>query len=130
MGPSHTRKKGRKYRYYVSSCLLQGRKELAGSINRIPAAEVESTIATALRKRITRRSNKRDDELIRSLVERVDVHTDKLIVSTKRHTGSKIPSKIHIAWKKSPSKRRRRSCCHQLRAKNRFSPSAATRAIG
>ena len=107
MGPTHTRKKGRKYRYYISSCLLQGRKELAGSIHRIPAAEVESTIAAALRKRMTDRSDQRDDELIRSLVERVDVRTDKLIVSTKRHTASKIHSKIHITWKKPPLKRRR-----------------------
>ena len=42
MGPSHTRKKGRKYRYYVSSCLLQGRKELAGSINRIPQPKLKA----------------------------------------------------------------------------------------
>jgi len=53
------------------------------------------------------RSDQRDDELIRTLVERVDVCTGKLIVSTKRHTASKIPSKIHITWKKPPSKRRR-----------------------
>jgi site-specific DNA recombinase len=107
MGPSHTRKNGRKYRYYMSSCLAQGRKELAGSIHRIPAAEVENTVAAALRKRMTGGPDQRDDELIRTLVERVDVHTDKLTVSTKRHTASKIPSKIHIAWKKTPSKRRR-----------------------
>ena len=107
MGPSHTRKKGRKYRYYISSCLLQGRKELAGSVHRIPAAEVESTVAAALRKRMTGRSDQRDDELIRSLVEWVDVRTSELIVSTKRHTASRIPSKIRITWKKPPSKRRR-----------------------
>jgi hypothetical protein len=107
MGPSHTRKRGRKYRYYISSCLLQGRKELAGSIHRIPAAEVESVVAAALRKRMIGRSDQPDDELIRSLVERVDVRTDKLIVSTKRHTASKLHSKIHITWKKTPSKRKR-----------------------
>ena len=107
MGPSHTRKKGLKYRYYISSCLLQGRKELAGSIHRIPAAEVESTVAAALRKRMTGRSDQRDDELIRSLVERVDVRKDELIVSIKRQTASKIPSRVHITWKKPPSKRRR-----------------------
>jgi site-specific DNA recombinase len=107
MGPSHARKKGRKYRYYISSCLLQGRKELAGSIHRIPAIEIENTIATALRKRTAAKSNRHDGDLIRSLVERVDVHTDELIVAIKRQAGSKTPSKIRIAWKKPPSKRRR-----------------------
>jgi site-specific DNA recombinase len=56
---------------------------------------------------MTGRSDQRDDELIRGLVERVDVRTDKLIVSTKRHTAAKILSKIHITWKKMASKRRR-----------------------
>jgi site-specific DNA recombinase len=107
MGPSHARKKGRKYRYYISSCLLQGRKELAGSIDRVPAIEVENTIANAIRKRTAANSDQHDSDLIRSLVERVDVCTDVLIVSIKRQAGSKTPSKIRIAWKKPPSKRRR-----------------------
>jgi site-specific DNA recombinase len=107
MGPSHARKNGRKYRYYISSCLLQGSKGLAGTVNRIPAIEVENTISKALRKRTAANSNQHDSDLIRSLVERVDVCTDVLIVSIKRQAGSKTPSKIRIAWKKSPSKRRR-----------------------
>ncbi len=122
MGPSHTRKKGRKYRYYVSSGLLQGRKELAGPINRIPATEVETKVAAALRKRMTGRLDQRDDELIRSLVERVEVRTDELIVSTKRHTASKIHPKIHIAWKKSPSKRRREILLPSTASKNSLQP--------
>lgn len=107
MGPSHARKRGRKYRYYISSCLLQGRKELAGSVHRVPAIELESTVAKALRKRTPANSDQHDSDLIRTLVERVDVHRDELIVSIKRHVGSKTPSKIRIAWKKPPSKRRR-----------------------
>jgi len=73
MGPSHVRKRGRKYRYYISSCLLQGRKELAGSVHRVPAIELESTVAKALRKRTTANSDQHDGDLIRTLVERVDV---------------------------------------------------------
>jgi DNA invertase Pin-like site-specific DNA recombinase len=107
MGPSHSRKRGRKYRYYISSCLLQGSKEPAGSVNRIPAIEVENTIAKALRKRMAVKSDQHDSDLIRKLIERVDVGTDVLMVSIKRRPGTKTPSKIRIAWKKSPSKRRR-----------------------
>jgi site-specific DNA recombinase len=39
MSPSSTRRRGIKYRYYLSSALLQGLSERAGSINRVPAAE-------------------------------------------------------------------------------------------
>ena len=71
---------------------------------------------------MTGRSDQRDDELIRSLVERVDVLTDKLIVSTKRHTASKIPSKIHITWKKPPSKRRREILLPATASEKPFQP--------
>jgi site-specific DNA recombinase len=49
MSPTYAIKKGVRYRYYVSSVLLQGRKEEAGSIPRVPAAEVEAAIVAALR---------------------------------------------------------------------------------
>ena len=42
MTPSHARKRGMKYRYYLSSALLQGQPERAGAVNRIPAAEIEA----------------------------------------------------------------------------------------
>ena len=40
MTPSHARKRGIKYRYYISSALLQGHAELAGTVSRIPATEI------------------------------------------------------------------------------------------
>jgi DNA invertase Pin-like site-specific DNA recombinase len=44
MSPSHARKNGTKYRYYISSVLVQGQGEQAGTVNRIPAADVERLI--------------------------------------------------------------------------------------
>jgi site-specific DNA recombinase len=41
MTPSHVRKAGTKYRYYISSSLLQGRPTQAGTVSRVPAKEVE-----------------------------------------------------------------------------------------
>jgi hypothetical protein len=51
MSPSHTRKAGMKYRYYLSSALLQGQPKQAGSIRRVPAAEIETVIVRTLRER-------------------------------------------------------------------------------
>jgi site-specific DNA recombinase len=108
MGPTHTRKRGRKYRYYMSSCLLQGRKELAGSVRRVPAAEIETIIAAALRKRMAAASTDQDDiELIRSAVARVDVESDALVIAMKPSNSSKKPVKFQVLWKKPSSKRKR-----------------------
>ena len=38
MTPSHVRKGGIKYRYYLSAALLQGQPERAGSVSRVRAA--------------------------------------------------------------------------------------------
>jgi len=38
MSPSHARKQGIRYRYYVSSPLLHGQAGRAGSVRRVPAA--------------------------------------------------------------------------------------------
>lgn len=41
LSPSHTTKKGVRYRYYVSQALLQQRNDDAGPVMRIPAHEIE-----------------------------------------------------------------------------------------
>ncbi|HTE84159.1 MAG TPA: recombinase family protein, partial [Dehalococcoidia bacterium] len=50
MSPSHTTRKGGRYRYYVSQAVLQGRKKEAGSIARIGADELEGTVVEAIRR--------------------------------------------------------------------------------
>ena len=49
MSPSHAAKGGRRYRYYVSQAILQGRKHEAGSVARVPALEIEARVAEAAR---------------------------------------------------------------------------------
>jgi site-specific DNA recombinase len=48
MGPSFSTKNGVRYRFYVSSALLRGRKAAAGSVSRTPAAEIESAVLAAI----------------------------------------------------------------------------------
>src|SRR6185436_9214224 len=47
MSPSFSSKNGVRYRFYVSSALLRGRKDKAGSIGRVAAAEIESAVLAA-----------------------------------------------------------------------------------
>ena len=50
MSSSWARKGPKRWRYYLSQALLQGEKAKAGSIARIPAAEIERRVVEALRK--------------------------------------------------------------------------------
>jgi site-specific DNA recombinase len=49
MSPTYAIKKGARYRYYVSTMLVQGRKSEAGSVARVPASEIESLVMAAVR---------------------------------------------------------------------------------
>ncbi len=49
MSPSFSTKRGVRYRFYVSSALLRGRKQDAGSVPRVSAPVIENTILAALR---------------------------------------------------------------------------------
>jgi DNA invertase Pin-like site-specific DNA recombinase len=49
MSPSFSTKNGIRYRFYVSSALLRGRKAEVGSVGRVPAAMIESAVVRAVR---------------------------------------------------------------------------------
>ncbi len=51
MTPSHSRKKGVRYRYYVSQAILQSRKDTAGEVFRVPAPDIEALIERLIRDR-------------------------------------------------------------------------------
>ena len=49
MSPTHSNKLGVRYRYYVSHAILQKRKAEAGSVARVPAAEIEKLVLDGIR---------------------------------------------------------------------------------
>ncbi len=110
MSPSHVRKGGIKYRYYLSSPLLHGRPERAGSVRRVPAAEVEALVGSAVRVHLEDSTQSADRDLIREHVVRVEIKADQLVVELKAAASSGYPPKrpvVRIPWKKTPMKRRR-----------------------
>jgi site-specific DNA recombinase len=123
---SHARKLGVRYRYYVSSPLLHGQAGRAGSVRRVPAAEVEALVARAVREHLRDATQTDDRDLINTHVVRVEVQTDQLAVELKAAkqgsprggaTGtppSHEPDEpegdgtiLLVPWQKPPSKRRR-----------------------
>ena len=134
MTPSYAVKKGVRYRYYISAALIQGQPNKAATLNRVPAAEIETLIASALRRHLAGESNNKveaqgahslnDKELISAHVVRVDVKRDYLALhlcakserdgeaQDHRHSAEQR-ERVHrdpnvlVPWKKTPSKRPR-----------------------
>ena len=135
MTPSHAVKNGMRYRYYISSVLIQGQPDKAAKLNRVPAAEIEKPILSAVRKHLAGNPHNKmeaegspslnDKELISAHVARVDVKRDHLAIqlSAKSERDSEAQDRRHSAeqdqpvhrdpyvlvvpWQKTPSKRPR-----------------------
>jgi site-specific DNA recombinase len=123
MIPTHATKAGIRYRYYASTPVVHGEAKTAsaGSVSRVPAADIEDTIVKSLETHLAVKRNGStsnavklaDREALAQLVAEIVVHRDKLVVRFKSdHTveasdRSDDPS-LTIAWHKPPSKRSRR----------------------
>jgi DNA invertase Pin-like site-specific DNA recombinase len=89
MSPSHTNKAGVRYRYYVSQALLQSKVLGAGSIGRVPAAEIEALVLAALRQHLQASDAKppptshRDRDLIERHVERITLTRNQITLQMR-----------------------------------------------
>ena len=107
MTPSHSRKRGVRYRYYVSQAILQSRKGQAGQVFRVPAPDVEVLVERFVRDRC--RDPKGDiRSLIETQVKRITVQPDSISVEL---TGpdidpatSDVQSRqiVNLPWSKKP----------------------------
>jgi site-specific DNA recombinase len=70
MSPSHATKRGRRYRYYVSLAILQGRKEDVGSVTRVPAMELERQVVDAVRGAADLREGSLETQIARRMSDR------------------------------------------------------------
>ena len=111
MTPTSKLKRGVRYRYYISTTLLQGQSPNAGSAPRVPAPLVEKLVIDAVRKRL-RQTELSSASDIRGHIERVEVGLDTLKVQLSAK-ADRLKSKgksrsaesiITIPWSKPPSK--------------------------
>ena len=79
MSPSHSNKLGVRYRYYVSHAILQRRKSEAGSVTRIPAAEVETLVLDGVRRHL---ASIGEAEHLTAMAERdlIERHVERVII--------------------------------------------------
>jgi hypothetical protein len=89
MSPSHTTKGGA--RYYVSQALLQSKVQGAGSIGRVPAAEIEALVLAALRHHL-QASGAEPQPTAGSDRDRIERHVERITLTPKHITLQMRPS--------------------------------------
>jgi DNA invertase Pin-like site-specific DNA recombinase len=88
MSPSYSSKNGVRYRFYVSSALLKGRKANVGSVGRVSATAIENAILRSLPLTTkTTADAPLDPTDIIGQIEKVTVSKSKLIVTRKTAEG-------------------------------------------
>ncbi len=110
MTPSHARKRGVKYRYYLSSTLLQGQAERSGSISRVPAVEIENLVLKSIREHLKSPPSIEDRVLIDTYVGQVIVEREQLVIGlvTPEETDDmNATNEIRLSWHRTPPTRRR-----------------------
>jgi site-specific DNA recombinase len=121
MIPTHATKAGVRYRYYVSTPVLHGEAKTAsaGSVSRVPAADVEDVIVKSLEHLAANQGKSATATLplgdrgdLAELVAGIVVHRDRLIIKLKSDNADEASDRpddrlLTIPWQKPPSKKSR-----------------------
>jgi site-specific DNA recombinase len=112
MSPSHVRRRGIKYRYYLSSSILNGQQEKSGSVSRVPAGEIEALVVKSVRGHLNVTTDAKDDTtLVHDHIVRIEVQSDRLIIEltppATRPKQRRGRQRLEIPWHKTASTRRR-----------------------
>jgi len=121
MVPTHAKKAGVRYRYYVSTPCLHGEAKTAsaGSVSRVPAADIEDVIVKLLKEHLAAKQDgattsalslEGDRSALTQLVAGIVVQKDRLIIRLKSENADEASDcpddrSLSIPWQKPPSKR-------------------------
>jgi site-specific DNA recombinase len=112
MSPSHSRKGGARYGYYVSSALIQGQPQAAVSVARVPAAKFEAVVLDAVRRHIGPDAPVDNTELITTHVRRIEVRRTEIAIALLNEENASedeqgAPLVLTVPWSKTPRRRHR-----------------------
>src|SRR5215218_4870719 len=102
MTPTHAQKGSRRYRYYVSQAVLQGKPE-PGSIARVPAPEIEALVISAMRSASPTNPALSDGDLILNHLHRVTLHEGRIEIAI----NGEDEAPINLPWSRQSAQRRR-----------------------
>jgi site-specific DNA recombinase len=83
MRPSFSTNNGVRYRFYVSSALLRGRKAEAGSVGRLAARAIEDAVVQAVRNHLPADEPLDDVQFLDLHLSRIELGQNELIVSLR-----------------------------------------------
>src|SRR5467141_2413348 len=145
MVPTHATKAGVRYRYYVSRPFLHGEAKTAsaGSISRIPAADIEVTVVKSLKEHLAAKQDKSKTGAVRigdrndlaQLIAGIVVYKDRLIVQLKSDNADEASDcaddqSLSIPWQKPPSKRSREILLPHNASQSKVRPQQFERRAG
>ena len=102
MTPTHAQKGSRRYRYYVSQAMLQGRAD-HGSVPRLPAPEIEAMVIDALRAGRPNSLGQSERELIVEHLHQVTIYEGWIEIAT----NAEDEAPIRLPWCRASAQRRR-----------------------
>lgn len=105
MTPVHVTKHKVRYRYYQSWVLAHGQKSKAGSVNRVPAGDIEMAVSDAVKIHIGPQIHGTENP-ITDVVTRIEIHPAQFVMTLggPAHEDSKV---FIIPWSKPSSIRKR-----------------------
>ncbi len=115
MTPTYSKKGGSRYHYYVCRLLTEGRKSEAGSVHRLPAADVDALVLDALTKIgaghtfISRPdSSEFRHEIVDAFLKKLNVHKSQLLL-TLSHAAAETAGmrEISVSWSPKPGRPKR-----------------------
>jgi len=121
MVPTHATKAGIRYRYYVSAPFLHGEAKTAsaGSISRVPAADIEDIVRKSIKEHLAARQDssitnavRLEDRDLTHLITEIVVRVDRLVVRLKSGHADETSDapenqSLTIPWQKPPSRKSR-----------------------
>ena len=130
MSPSFTLKNGARYRFYVSSALLKGRRAEAGSVPRVSASEIEAAVFKAVRAKLDC-NGLAPAQCAEKYVRRVVMHAKHLAITLKGAGDIEAPT-VDIPFINQPNGNRAETdeggANHSLRIANPLLVQAIVRA--
>jgi len=145
MVPTHATKAGVRYRYYVSTPFLHGEAKTAsaGSVSRIPAADIEDVIVKSLKEHLAAKQDESTIGAVRigvrsdiaQLIAGIVVYKDTLIVQLKLDNADEASDcaddqSLSIPWQKPPSKRSREILLPHNASRSKVRPQQFERRAG
>jgi len=106
MSPFEAAKGAKRWRYYISQAILQGRKQEAGSVARVSASDIEAKVLEVVRAELG--DGDIAAEAIREGLDKITIGQGGLTVRWNEALSPRTAARaITIPWSPTPSRRRR-----------------------